>query len=90
MKAVWRKLKKDYWQYHDPRYAVFGTVEKEISPGIPMAVDFYCWSAIVVNDCRMDGLKPIKGKTRSLKKAKHVVEVLLKETDTLSKNGIES
>jgi len=88
MKAVWREIRKYYWQYHAEGYAVFGTIEKYIEFGsIKSDNDYYCWSARVMDDCRND-YKPITGKSLSLEKAKRIVETICIETDTLSRNRI--
>lgn len=87
MKPIWEKVGR-FFQYHIPGYVVFGTVEKErIFGNIKQGNDYYIWSARIMLDCRID-YNPISGKALSLEKAKHIVEVLCLETDTLFRNNI--
>jgi len=80
MKAIWDEIKEECcFIYHIPKYAVFGKIY--IHDG------YYYWSARVMDDCRIDH-KPISGKARLLEKAKHIVEILCSDTDTLSRDNI--
>jgi hypothetical protein len=80
MKPIWEEIPNhNFFIYHTPGHAVYGTIY--VKNG------YYCWSARVMDDCRFNH-KPIFGKALSLGKAKHMVEVLLSDTDTLSRNNI--
>lgn len=89
--AVWRQINPHNWQFHQPGYAVLGTVtHSPIHPDEPA----WCWSARVMDDCRADRVQgsfdgkpvpfnmPFFGRAHSFEGARRIVEVLLTETNT--------
>lgn len=87
MIPIWEEIKKDCFIFHIPGNVlgldIFGQACKADDDD-----GYYYWSARVMDDCRIDHT-PITGKALSLEKAKHIVEVLCSDTDTLSRNHVE-
>ena len=80
MKAVWRKMVDNTWQYLAPGYAVYGTVAPK--------GDKWEWSARVMLNCRSSfSSGPTTGIATSLEGAKRITELVLYETGTITENN---
>lgn len=80
IKAIWKQLKGGSWQYSTPGYAVHGRVENS-----NLKPELWFWSAGTTAHCRPNPSDPPpRGYATSLEGAKRIIEILVKETGTLT------